>query len=186
MEHDYSAFAEEVNATNILAAISSLASDQKAAEAAVAAAEEALEKAKAALREIAEHRLPELMDAAQMTEFTTRDGIKISVKETIRASLPKGREAEAFEWLREHEHEGLIKNEFKVPLNREQAESAVQLAEALQGLGLEYEQRRTIHPSTLASFVKEQLEAGVELPMDAFGVYRNRATKITIKQAGPF
>lgn len=181
MSHDYSGFEEKPVPTDLLSQISALAAEQKSAELQVALAEDALATAKATLRDIAERRLPELMDAAEMAEFTTRDGIKVSVKEVIRASLPKGREMAAFEWLHTHEHEGLIKNEFKIPLGSGDMELAERLRAALQDLQVEFEQKRTIHPATLASFVREQLEAGVAIPLDVFGAARIKSSKITFK-----
>jgi hypothetical protein len=85
---------------NILKQLSSLALDQKRAELEVAQAEEQLALAKArAQAHIAEHVIPELMDAAEMAEYTTKDGIKIKINEKVRGSIPKATEAQAFQWL---------------------------------------------------------------------------------------
>jgi hypothetical protein len=47
---------------------------------------------------------------------------------------------------------------------------------------LAFDLKRTVHASTLASFVKSQLEAGVDFPMDLFGVYRQRTSVIDVKE----
>ena len=37
-----------------------------------------------------------------------------------------------------------------------------------------------VHPSTLAAFVREKLREGEELPLDLFGVHRQRIAKIEV------
>lgn len=177
---DYSEF-KEATGEDLLSRISALAFSQKQAELDVAEAEEKLAAAKNTLRDISDRQLPNLMDEAQLTEFTTRDGIKVSVKEVIRASLPKGKEAVAFAWLAAHEHDDLIKREFKVPFDREAEEAASQLRTYLEEAGFSFESKQTIHPQTLAAFVREQLEAGVDIPLEAFGAARVKSAKITFK-----
>lgn len=180
--HDYSEFREGPG-DNLLAQIATTALEQKEAEAEVERCEDALKAAQNRLRLIAEKTLPELMDAARQTQLTTADGIVVKVQEKIRGSLPKGREAPAFAWLEEHGHEDLVKREFKIQFGKDEEAWAKKFEADLRKRKKPVNVSRTdtIHPSTLASFVTEQLEAGVDIPLDAFGVYRQRSTKITIK-----
>lgn len=180
--HDYSEFREGPG-DNLLAQIAATALEQKEAEAEVERCEDALKAAQNKLRLIAEKTLPELMDAARQTQLTTADGIVVKVQEKIRGSLPKGREAPAFAWLEEHGHEDLVKREFKIQFGKDEEAWAKKFEADLRKRKKPVNVSRTdtIHPSTLASFVTEQLEAGVDIPLDAFGVYRQRSTKITIK-----
>lgn len=181
--YDYSDIKQELNPKdNILAALSALALEQKKAEEAVAKAEEALAKAKEELAAIAEKRIPELMDAAEMTSYTTKDGVKIAIKEKIHGSIPKATEDKAFAWLAEHGHDDLIKREFKIQFNKNEESWAAKFKRDLEQRKkkLAYEIKRTVHTSTLSSFVAGQLEAGVEFPMDIFGVFRKRTAKIDV------
>lgn len=165
---------------NVLAQISAVALEQKQAEAEVARCEEALKAAQNKLKDISEKRLPELMDAAQQTLLITADGIKVKVIQKIRGSIPKGREGPAFSWLEEHGHDDLIKREFKIQFGKEDQAWAKKFEADLRKRKKPVNVARhdTIHPSTLASFVTEQLEAGVDIPLEKFGVHRQRSTKI--------
>jgi hypothetical protein len=169
---------------NILKQLSSLALDQKRAELEVAQAEEQLALAKAKLAHIAEHVIPELMDAAEMAEYTTKDGIKIKINEKVRGSIPKATEAQAFQWLLDNRHDDLIKREFKIQFGKNEEAWAKEFEQDLQNRKrpLAFDLKRTVHASTLASFVKSQLEAGVDFPMDLFGVYRQRTSVIDVKE----
>lgn len=168
---------------NILAQLSGLAMDQKRAEAAVAQAEEALATAKAELKRISEQEIPDLMDKAEMTDYTTKDGIKIKIKEKVHGSIPKDKEAQAFDWLKENKHDDLIKREFKIQFGKNDEAWANKFLADLnkRKRPLAFELKRTVHPSTLSSFVAGQLEQGVDFPMDTFGVFRKRSSVIEVK-----
>lgn len=168
---------------NILAQLAGLAMDQKQAELAVARAEEALGEAKAELARIAERAIPELMDAAEMTEYTTKDGIKIKVNETVRGSIPKDKADGAFAWLETNGHADLVKREFVIRFARAEEGWAKKFAADLKKRKkqLAYDVKRSVHANTLSAFVKGQLEAGVDFPMDLFGVFRQRVSKIEVK-----
>ena len=180
--HDYSDF-KAGPGDNLLAQIAATALDQKEAEAEVEKCQDALAAAQAKLRTISEVTLPALMDQAEMTTCETREGIVVKVHEKIRGSLPKGRERPAFDWLEEHGHEGLIKREFVIQFGREDEAWARKFEADLRRRKkpVAVARKDTIHPSTLASFVTEQLQNGVAIPLDAFGVHRQRTTKITLK-----
>jgi hypothetical protein len=168
---------------NILASLSSLALDQKRAEVAVAQAEEALALAVANLKRISEHEIPELMDKAEMVDYTTKDGITIKIGEKVRGSIPKANEEKAFTWLKDNGHDDLIKREFKIQFGKTEEAWAKKFLTDLnkRKRPLAYELKRTVHSSTLSSFVKGQLEAGVDFPMDIFGVFRQRSSTIEVK-----
>jgi hypothetical protein len=176
---DYSQFKPEVG-DNLLAQISVTALEQKEAEAEVERCEEALKAAQNKLRLISEKTLPELMDEAEMTTCETRDGIVVKVQEKIRGSLPKGREKPAFAWLEEHGHDDLVKRQFKIEFGKDDQAWAKKFEADLRKRKKPVAVTRsdTIHPSTLASFVTEQLQQGVDIPLDTFGVFRQRSTKI--------
>lgn len=179
---DYSEF-KDGPGDNLLARLSGLALDQKRAEAEVARLEEELKTAQARLRDIAEHQLPALMDEAEMSEFTTKDGIKISVKEVIRGSIPASNASKAFAWLEEHGHDNLIKREFKIEFGKDEEAWAKKFARDLakRKRPLKVQLKRTVNPRTLQAFVREQLEEGVDIPLNLFGVFRQRFSKIDFK-----
>lgn len=179
---DYSAY-KQGPGDNVLTAIAGAALEQKRAEAEVARLEDELKAAQNKLRDIAERQLPELMDAAEMTTCETRDGIVVKIREKIRGSIPKGKEAPAFEWLGDHGHDKLIKRRVIIEFNREDAAWArkfeADMRRRKRPLNAKIEE--TIHPSTLSSFVTEQLQAGVDIPLTTFGVFRQRGAVITVR-----
>jgi len=179
---DYSDYKVEPGA-NVLATLSQLADEQKQAEAEVARLEEELRSAQAKLRDLAEHRLPNLMNECGMREFTTKDGIKIKVVEKIRGSIPEAHATRAFAWLEEHGHDNLIKREFKIEFGKDEEGWAkkFQADLAKRKRPLKVQLKRAVHPSTLASFVNEQLADGVDFPMEMFGVHQQRSSKIEFK-----
>lgn len=180
--HDYSEF-KEGPGDNLLAQIAATALEQKEAEAEVERCEDALKLAQGRLRKISDEDLPALMDEAEMTTCQTRDGIVVKLQEKIRGSLPKGREQPAFDWLEEHGHDDLIKREFTIQFGKDEEAWAKKFEADLRKRKkpVNVARKETIHHTTLASFVTEQLEAGVAIPLDTFGVYRQRTTKISFK-----
>lgn len=161
-----------------LSRLSNLASEQAAAEAEVARLEGELTKARERLRDFAERQVPELMDSIGIEEFKTSSGLKIKVDETIRAGISVANGPKAFAWLRENNHAALIKRAFSVTFGKGQDEKADAFAKELEAQGLDADDKTTVHPSTLAAFVREKLRNGDEIPLDLLGVHRQRFAKI--------
>ncbi len=185
-EHDYTEY-KDGPGDNMLAAIVGLARDQKAAELEVARLETDLKKAKERLVDISEHQLPDLMDKAELGDFTTKEGITIEIDERIRASIAKQdlkRQAAAFNWLESNGHEGLIKRQFVIEFNRDDERWANKFERDLRQRKkpLNVKRKKEVHSSTLVSFVKEQLGQGVQIPLKTFGVMRQRFAKVGTKE----
>ena len=179
---DYSEY-KDGPGDNLLARLSGLAQEQRDAEIAVEQAEEALQKAKDNLRTIRERKLPELMDEAEMTEFTTKDGLKIKVSEQIRAGIPKAKAAQAIKWLEDNGHENLVKRQFVIEFGKDEEGWAKRFAADLKRRKrpLNTKTDRKVHPQTLAAFVREQLQEGVDIPQDLLGVHRQKVSKVEVK-----
>lgn len=152
------------------------------AEAKVAELKAQLEVAVAARDELAHVRIPELMDSlGQERLVLTNLGVEVRVNEKIRASIPVDHRPKAFKWLEENGHGSLIKRSIVVVFNREQQEAAAQLYRQLQSEFAGVKQDMKVEPSTLAAFVREQLGNGSDLPLDLFGVFRQRVTEVKSK-----
>lgn len=65
----------------------------------------------AQIEDIERRRIPELMDKQQVSELTTDDGLKVSVKETIKASISAERREDAFRWLQDSGNGDIIKTQ---------------------------------------------------------------------------
>lgn len=142
-----------------------------------------LQEMKKRRQHISEKRIPDLMEEAGFERFTTSDGIEVDVKEHIRASIPKDRAGQAFRWLEEQGHGELIKRGFSIRFNREQQEAAERFEQMVQEQydGFDVKQERTVHPQTLQAFIREQLEAGVDIPLSLFGAIKQRIARVRVK-----
>lgn len=162
-----------------LAMLAQFAGQLNSAELEVAKLEEALAAAKGKVTDLAERQIPELMDTLGMKTFTTKNGFKVEVKRTIRASIPAASKDKAMKWLDDNGHSGLIKRSVLVAFDRTQEKEAAKLE---QQLGKKFENVKTdlkVEPSTLRAWIAEQLEAGAEVPLELFGAWEQRIAKIT-------
>lgn len=144
----------------------------------VAEEEERLKNWKEKLAHIAEVELPDLMEELEVDSFAFKNGMKISLKETIRASISAKNAPEAMAWLIENGHDNIIKRSVVADLEKEQlTEDEEQLLAELREK-FPVTDNRKVHPQTLAAFVREMLEEGREIPMETFGVHRQRLAKV--------
>lgn len=178
-DDDYAAYAQPSGSKGIdLAQLQDLAEQQAKAEAEVARIEADLNAARERLKDLSERRVPELMDEIGLGDFTTRTGLKITIEETIRASIPKPRSYEAFTWLINNNHAALIKRSVSVDFGKGEDEKAKELEAYLSKQGYAPENNANVHSQTLSAWVREKLKMGEEIPLDLFGVFRQRVSKI--------
>lgn len=137
-----------------------------------------LNRAKERLKQISEVDIPTLMDSIGMAQFTLRTGVVISVEEVIRASIPKAQSLAAFAWLRANNSEALIKREVSVSFGKGENDAAEKLLTELSSQGLPVENNESVHASTLSAWVREKLKNGIEIPIELFGVFRQRVSKV--------
>lgn len=159
------------------AGIARLASKQATLAEEISVLEAAVKEKKKELQRVEEQDLPEAMDAIGMSEFTLTDGTKISIKTFYNASIPGERKEEAFTWLDENGHGGIIKTDVSVAFGRGELEIArafVEFARGFNEAAIDPELEQGVHWQTLRSFVKEQIEGGSALPLDLFGVFVGR------------
>lgn len=146
------------------------------AEKTVARLEEELKAAKQVLRNISEMTLPATLEDMGLEEVTVSGGIRVAIKESVHASPKADRRDEMYDWLEENGHGGLIKRTgtFSIGIGQERkAKAWIKKIKAYPG---RFE--RKVEPSTLRSFVNEQLKAGVEIPMELFGAYTRRVAQV--------
>lgn len=166
---------------NLLAQISATADDIVKLDAELAKMEADLKRKKEERRQLAEDTLPGLMEAAGQAEVTTLSGVVVTLDQAVFANISEERKAAALKWLIENGHEALIKNEFTVAFPKNSTEAAEAFEDYLnQNLRRKANLKHKVgvHPSTLTSWVKEELEAGHELPMDLLGVVRRKVCKV--------
>ena len=154
-----------------LQGISALAKRAKVLQKEVEDLEAVTKERKDQLRKLTEQAIPEALAETGMRGFVMEDGSKVELKDFYSASISAARKAEAFQWLRDHKMDDLIKNMVSVKFGRGEDELCSRLLEILGTQGYPAEQTEKIEPMTLKAWVKEQTERGNEFPMDLFGAY---------------
>lgn len=126
-------------------------------------AEKILAGAKQELQVLQEKELPDAMTAAGMTEFTHISGKKIVIKDVVAGAPPKATFDQALSWLREHDHDGIIKRSISVSVNLPKGQDAIGDSlvkyllrlKTLQRLGVTPKDEPTIHYQTFGSWARE-------------------------------
>jgi SpoVK/Ycf46/Vps4 family AAA+-type ATPase len=183
---DYSEFEQSAPSSGDLQNLSALAHEMYLAELRVLDVAEELKKTQEQVRKISEDLIPELMKEIGIAEFTTHAGVKLCVKDVLRASIPVARRSEAYKWLNDNGHGDLIKRNITVGFGRGEGDEALELLEDLDAKGLRVKDEEKIEPSTLKKFVGDQLKEGNMIPLDLFGAYQFKQAKITARPETAF
>lgn len=147
----------------------------------VEAAEVALKQATENARVLCEETIPCAMQELGLTEIKLETGEKLAIKQDVYASIPVAFRERAFNWLVEHGFGGLIKVEVNTHFGKGDMKNATSLYNELFKKGLEPELNQNVAPQTLKAFLREQIAAGANVPMDIFGARPVWTTKITKK-----
>lgn len=139
------------------------------ADAAVEQAEVNLKDAKERARVLREETIPSAMQELGLEEIKLDTGQKLSVKQDVYASIPSDKKEEAYNWLDANGFGGLIKVEVKTDYPKGEAQAALQLFQELQDRGLNAQYGQNVHAQTLKAFLREQIAAGSNVPLDLFG-----------------
>lgn len=137
-----------------------------------------LKRAQQDLAHISGEVLPAALAEHGLTELKMADGSKVTVSSFVTASITREKSDAAHQWLRERGFGDLIKNTVSVNFGKGEDEKAVELVDTLSNMGLDADQKEAVHPSTLKAFIKEQVEKGVDIPSDLFGIYIGQKTAI--------
>lgn len=183
MEELLKAYAEDEMqlGDNILAQITSTAESMQSLGEEIAADEAALKAKKERLRQIAEEDLPNLMEAAGQKRVVTRNGLSVTLDDAVFANITEENREPAFQWLVDNNHEALIRNEFVVAFPKNSTDAAHKFEDYLNTdvrRKANIKHNISVHSGTLTAWVREELEAGRELPMDLLGVRRRRVCKL--------
>ena len=143
--------------------------------------EEELKKIKNDMDVLSGEVIPTMMTEMNISKFSLSDGAGVEVKPIYGASIPKAKEEEAFNWLRNNGLGDIIKNMITVSFGRNEDNKAASFAVLAQGQGYQPTQKLKVEPMTLKALVRERTEKGLEMPTDLFNVFAGNRTKITRK-----
>ena len=141
--------------------------------------EEKFKEEKKKLLKMTDEDLPALMTEANVLEFKLNDGSKITIKAQYGGSIKVDNRPAAYEWLREHGHDDIIKNTVSCQFGRGEDDLASSFKAFAEKEGYVPSQTEKIEPMSLRAFVKERVENGDEFPMELFGAYVGQRAVIT-------
>lgn len=165
---------DEDVSTSELSRASELANLIKLSQQKVANLEQLLKDEQEHLRRLEEVELPSFMEEVGLSSFSLPTGEKITIKNIVKASIPKAKKEEACQWLTDNGYGDLIKSELVLVFGKEELQKAQELSEQLKSMGLKPVLERGVHHTTLSAFVKEQLECGISMPADLLGIYTGK------------
>jgi hypothetical protein len=141
--------------------------------------ESELATAKADVQRLEQEDLPDLMQELGLSKFVLNTGETLEVQPDVTCAITEERRAAAHSWLVDRGFGGLIKTEVVVSFGRGEHGEAEDFANACAEQGKHPNLIERVHPSTLKSFIKEQMAAGTAIPFDVFGVHPFQRVKIT-------
>jgi tRNA splicing endonuclease len=94
----------------------------------IANAEESVKKLKEKALHLSAIEIPAMMDEMQITKLKLRDGESVEIKKIYGATIPKDKQEEAFEWLRNNGLGDVIKNDITVTFGRGEDNKAAEYA----------------------------------------------------------
>ncbi len=143
-------------------------------------AEEHIKALKQQKHKLSTEQIPALMDEMGVERLDV-DGVTVSRKLIVHASIPGDRKEEAYSWLREEGLDDIIKNDVLLSFGRGEDNIAGDLVARLESDGFSPQTKTAIHPMTLKAFVKERFENGKSIDLDMFGAYIVNAAEIRRK-----
>jgi hypothetical protein len=161
-----------------LTRVRDLVEEQRRLEVFIEHLESELSLAKGALEKVQEEDLPAVLQEFGLSEMKLSDGTKIVVKQEYYATIKEQHRNAAFAWLEANGHGDLIKHDVSLSFTKGQDEYAKKAMDLLADEGFSYHDKQQVHPQTLRAFVREQIEAGRELPMEEFSVHVKQIAKL--------
>ena len=161
-----------------LLGVAGLVQKHLALEADIKKTEEVLKKFKQQLDFIQTKELPEAMNDINLMSVSLKTGEKVEIKPFVGAHILKAKKEEAHTWLRENGFSDLIKVVTKVDTGRD-LDAAKAVQNALVKLGQNPITDESVHNGTLRVGVREQVEAGVRIPLELFGAFLGQKSTIT-------
>jgi hypothetical protein len=164
--------------SNNLEKIGAVATDIADTQEEISEIKENLKKKEDYHKKLSQEILPSLFSEVGLSEIKLSDGRKIKVSEYYTATPLKENRAKVYTWLRDNGFGDLVKNQVSCSFGRNEDGKARGLIDILDEKGFQSSQREWVEPSTLRAFVREQYEAGIELPMDLLGAFVGHKTTI--------
>jgi hypothetical protein len=161
--------------------INKLAREQYDLQEQIAGVEVELEQLNTRLLQLSEKILPDALEALELADYSTSDGLKVKLNSTIKGALVVANRPAGHEWLEQSGFGALIDREVVAEFNRDEDEAASELIAELAKKGRTAQYKKSVHAGRLDAFIRRRLEEGEKVPQDIFTVYTLRETKVTKK-----
>ena len=167
--------------SNLNTVLNQLADELLEAQKELADAEAVVETKKNIVRDIAEKRIPDAVDGVE-GKIDLGNDRTLEIKEEIRASVAGEKLAPAVQWLDENDYGGIVKRQLIFEFGKDDHEKVKKFKELMAPIIKEHKlvmkDKQAIHPQTLLAWVKERLKEGDNLPVETFGIFRQRTAKV--------
>ena len=160
--------------------LSDLVRKLRAVEDNISDTEQHLKALKAEKQKLSVENIPALMDEMGVERLDV-DGVTVTRKMMVHASIPKDRKDEALGWLRSEGLDDIIKNDVTCSFGKGEDNIAGDVLGMLQERGYDASAKTYVHPMTLKAFVKERMERGKPIDSDMFGAFVANAAEIRRK-----
>lgn len=145
-------------------------------------------------KQVAEVLIPDHMSSLGVAAITTIEGHKLEVKPFYQASIKRLFEKgpydpNAYAWLEQNGHGGVIKTAVEVTFGRgelDEAKSCVAMLKTDLGLGNRVSLEQSVHAQTLKALCREIMERGEALPESYFKVYTGRQAVVKASKQSHF
>lgn len=149
-------------------------------ESQISDAEQHLKALKSEKHKLSVENIPALMDEMGVERLDV-DGVTVTRKMMVHASIPVDRREEAYAWLRSEGLDDIIKNDVTLSFGKGEDNMAGDVVGMLRERGFDPDTKTHIHPSTLKAFVKERVTDGKPIDLDMFGAFIANAAEIKRK-----
>lgn len=122
--------------------------------------------------------IPDLFEELGLKKISLSNGRTVEVKSSYAGSITEDRKPQCFEWLENKGYDSIIKHDVISKFKKGETTEHDNLVKVLIDLGVTFEDKKYVHPQTLKSFIKEQLESGADFPQELFGVVAIRKTVV--------
>ena len=160
--------------------LSKLAEDLVLVEDAISEVEDRLADLKRQKRKLAEIEIPDVMNEVGLKEFKLTNGLKVNIKNVFTGKITQENADEAFKWLDEHGHGGIVKGQVVIPFRLDAPKETIRkIEEFAEQMGYTAEEKLQVHHMTLSAFIKDRIMNGdPDFPRELFNVWAGFSTKI--------
>jgi hypothetical protein len=120
--------------------------------------------------------IPDLFEELGLKKISLSNGRTVEIKSSYVGSITEDRKPQCFEWLENKGYDSIIKHDVISKFKKGETAEHDNLVKVLMDLGVTFEDKKYVHPQTLKSFIREQIESGADFPQELFGVVAIRKT----------